>query len=141
MSRSPAQVMTALLRNSVPLSTLLRRRSNSDYADPWVIPTPPRISLPRKGSGVGQVGITQPLGLRLPSPIAGEGGQDVQSEEQGGCRSRGGAARAVCTAVRFAAGRMWLYTVVQGQPVAGDGSPEQVVARPRPRRRRFDVRE
>src|SRR5664279_6573636 len=63
MSRSPAQVMTALLRNSVPLSTLLRRRSNSDYADPWVMPTPPRISLPRKGSGVGQVGITQPLGL------------------------------------------------------------------------------
>ena len=25
---------------------------DSDYADPWVMPTPPRITLPGKGSGL-----------------------------------------------------------------------------------------
>ena len=36
---SAAQAMTALFRNSVPLSKLCRRRHNFDYADLWVMPT------------------------------------------------------------------------------------------------------
>ncbi len=110
-----------------------------DYADPWVMPTLPRMVLPGNGSGVEQVGIIQPRGLTIPSPIAGEGGHGVQAEEQGHHCSCGGAARAVCAAVHVTVGRAWLYAVVQGEPVAADGSPEQVVGWPRPRRRGSDV--
>ena len=54
--RLAAALEPALAARGVPGSVYV------DYADPWVMPTPPRISLPRKGSGVGQVGITQLLG-------------------------------------------------------------------------------
>ena len=68
--RLAAALEPALAARGVPGSVYV------DYADPWVMPTPPRISLPRKGSGVEQVGITQLLGQsfsRKASRVSGVG--------------------------------------------------------------------
>src|SRR5664279_1350487 len=64
----------------------------------------------------------------LPSPVTGEGGHHDQTEKQGHCGASGGSARAVRAPVQVAVGRAWLYAVDAGQPVAGDGAPEQMAA-------------
>src|SRR5664279_4579844 len=82
-----------------------------------IMPTPglcrPRRGSPCRATVQGWSGRHNPgAWLTLPLPIAGEGGQDVQAEEQGHHRSVGGAARAVCATVHVAAGRGWLLAKI-----------------------------
>src|SRR5664280_1584889 len=89
-----------------------------------IMPTPglcrPRRGSPCRATVQGWSGRHNPgAWLTLPSPIAGEGGQDVQAEEQGHHRSVGGAARAVCATVHVAAGRGWLLAKID-QEVPAD---------------------